>query len=77
MELLCPNCGEDMIDLHDDHTNPELECPGCGYVVLYEEIVANFLNLDDVNEFRAEHDLDPLTVLPKQNKSLIKNPKGA
>ena len=71
MEHLCPNCGEDL----EDNDEADFECLDCGYNAYYRMIAAGYLTLDALNDLRQENDLEPLTKLPKQDKSLIKNPK--
>jgi len=71
MQHLCPNCGEDL----DDNDEADFECPDCGYTAYYRLIAAGYLTLDALNDLRRENDLNPLTALPKRDKSLIKNPK--
>jgi len=71
MEMLCPNCGEDMIDYCEN----SFECPECGYAAFYKLVSSGYLSLDVLNDLRQENDFKPFTTLPKQDKSLIKNPK--
>ena len=71
MQHLCPNCGEDL----EDRDEAEFECPECGYNACWGLVVAGYLSLDALNDLRQENDLEPLTTLPKRDKSLIKNPK--
>ena len=65
----CPNCGEIMNSYGDDKPFDHVshECYHCGLTV-YPKL--EYLNLDELNEFRGNYDLEPLSELPEQDKNI-------
>ena len=66
----CPNCGNQALRYVDwkpfDYIS--LQCEYCGFET---KTVTNYMTLEELNDFRAERELQPLKELPKQNKELI------
>jgi hypothetical protein len=73
MEHLCPNCGDEMVEY--PHCKFTFECLECGYTAVYTKVMSFYNGLARLNDHRGWHVLIPLTVLPKQDQSLVSNPK--
>lgn len=77
---VCPNCGAD-INVYTDWKPYDMvdvgPCYDCGF---YAYTKAGFLNLEELNQAREEHNdlygyegedrLEPLTELPEQDKNI-------
>ena len=65
----CPNCGQEA-DIYTDwkpFDYTSIQCLNCGLLITPE---ISYQTLDELNESRAELDLEPLDELPKQEKDL-------
>lgn len=65
----CPNCGGSA-DIYTDwkpFDYTTITCYNCG-LKIHPEI--SYMTLDELNEYRADVDLDPLETLPEQDKDL-------
>ena len=66
----CPNCGNEA-QLYMDHKPFDyvsIECYECGFIAYTN---SEYLTLDQLNSFREEQDLEPLSKLPDQDETLI------
>ena len=67
----CPNCGADADEYIDwkPYNYTVITCYSCG-LQIYPTLV--YADLEELNAMREEQDcnMEPLTVLPKQNKDL-------
>ena len=62
----CPNCGKSA-DLYTDYKPYDyssIQCSECG-LMIYP--VVTYMNLDELNEYRLNSELEPLEVLPEQS----------
>lgn len=65
----CPNCGEEA-DLYTDYkpfNYTSITCLHCGLQI---QPTISYMNLEELNDYREELDLEPLEVLPKQEEDL-------
>lgn len=65
----CPNCGKEA-DLYTDHKPfdySSIQCLHCGLIISPK---IKYQSLEELNESRADLDLDPLKKLPKQDPDL-------
>ena len=69
--ITCPNCGQDWLVIYTD-SKPIVyttgECPMCGFFYMLR--VGYETDREQLNNLRADHDLDPLEVLPEQDYEL-------
>lgn len=68
-QTTCPNCHK-QADANIE-TRPfdmyTMSCSHCGFTV---SPFVQFMNLEELNEYRADRDLEPLTELPPQDEDL-------
>jgi hypothetical protein len=70
-EGICPNCGSDRMQTYSDwkpYDGVSGECLDCGFQYWTQ---ASYMTLDEVNELRADYEMEKLTELPEQDKGLI------
>ena len=65
----CPNCNNDMDSCSSNrpYENTTHWCPHCGFVVT---AVADYMDLEELNDYRDGNELEPLKKLPEQDLSL-------
>ena len=66
----CPNCGKNADTNYNSrpYDQYEIDCKHCGFNVYS---VASYRDLKGLNEMREDAELEPLTELPEQDKSLL------
>jgi DNA-directed RNA polymerase subunit RPC12/RpoP len=66
----CLNCDNDLNSYIDNKPIDTVshQCFYCGYTIFTQE---TYLNLEELNEYRASLDVEPLKELPEQKLNLL------